>query len=751
MRILLFSMLFFVAVGCGEVASGPDSPKALPADSLSVIPQPQNLVESNGTFRIPSHWTIGYSPACEPEAIWLKQQLSELGFSSELTTGKSKHSSTIVLHCDSAGLFLGKPEYEAYDLEISSSGIALKAIYATGHFRGLQTLLQLIETNTENKILPALTIVDQPAFVHRGMLLDVCRHFFEVDVVKDYIDLLAFYKMNTMHWHLTEDQGWRIAIDAYPKLTEIGAWRTEEDGSRYGGFYTKEQIREVVDYARQRHIRVIPEIELPGHAQAALAAYPQFSCTGGPIEVANDWGVFKEIYCAGNDSTFVFLKALLTEVMELFPSPFIHIGGDEAPKFRWENCEKCQRRIAEKGLDDEHELQSWFIGEIAEFLNENGRTLIGWDEILEGGLAPGAVVQSWRGTEGGIAAAQSGQYAIMSPTSHCYFDYHLRAIDLEKVYNFNPIPEELEESKHYFILGGECNLWTEHIPNRKTLDRQTFPRILAMSEVLWTAPETRNYEQFRWRVQKHYPLLQQRDVQYGAEQMPFASSTRWSGDSLWLILESQQEGLVLQVQEDGDERPTRFAEPRLAEPGETRIFTVQPELDDNPVGTPDKISLRAHKGLGAKVNYQNSYSSYYTAGGDSALVDGFIGSSNFRDGRWQAFSGKNAKLIIDLGSEKELRYLAVNAHQYNNAWIFLPEEVLFFAGNDTTSFTAVGRARPVNEPKERGQFNEKLGVNFEPLTARYVKVIAKNIGTVPPWHEAAGSEAWIFLDEIVIE
>lgn len=745
----LIPLLFLIVVGCSTPHADENSFTPFALDSLPLIPQPQKLTAQEGVFKLPKVLEIVSSSACKTEAQWLEIQLEELGF--EVESPPDVAAPTIRLHCDSAGFFLGKPEYEAFELIVSSENISISATYATGLFRGLQTLMQLIATHREAGLIPALTISDEPAFVHRGMLLDVCRHFFEVDVVKDYIDLLAFYKMNTLHWHLTEDQGWRIAIDAYPKLTEISAWRMEEDGSRYGGFYTKDEIREVVEYARQRHIRIIPEIEMPGHAQAALAAYPQYSCAGGPIEVANDWGVFKEIYCAGNDSTIVFLKTVLTEVMELFPSPFIHIGGDEAPKFRWENCEKCQSRIDEKGLKDEHELQSWFIRQIDEFLAENGRTLIGWDEILEGGLASGAVVQSWRGTEGGIAAANSGQYAIMSPTSHCYFDYDLSAIDLEKVYSFNPIPESLGSDKHDYILGGECNLWTEHIPDRKTLDQQTFPRLLAMSEVLWTALKTRNYDYFRHRLQHHYPLLRNRGVAFGAETVPFTANTTWSGDSLWLHLKITQPGLVLKVHEGDEKVSKRYVGKRLVTPGGKRRFAIQPETDGIPVGAEEHLVLHAHKAIGASVSYEKPYSSLYTGGGDHALTDGFLGSTHFRDGRWQAFAGHNAEMLIDLGTEKTIRSISVNAHQYNNAWIFLPEEVRFFAGSDTTAFTAVGATKPSIDPTKRGQFNETLIVNFEPITARFIKVWIKNIGTVPEWHEAAGSEAWIFLDEIVVE
>ena len=314
----------------------------------------------------------------------------------------------------------------------------------------------------------------------------------EKDFVKRYIDLLALYKMNVLHWHLTEDQGWRIAIDKYPKLTEVGAWRDDGQGGKYGGFYTKEDIREVIEYATERGITVVPEIELPGHSQAALAAYPQFSCTGGPFEVETEWGVFKEIYCAGNDSTFIFLEDVLSEVMELFPSEYIHIGGDEVPKYRWEHCEKCQRRIHIEGLYDEHELQSYFISRIGNFLATKERKMIGWDEILEGGLPEGATVQSWRGFDGAKTAVLSGHQAIVSPTSHAYFDYGLNDIDLEKVYEFNPIPEGISQKEEILVLGGECNMWSERAPQHK-VDSKVFPRMIAMSEVLWSGNDQKNF------------------------------------------------------------------------------------------------------------------------------------------------------------------------------------------------------------------------------------------------------------------
>lgn len=750
MRIAGFVLLLFSMACTGPSTENPTLPFAV--DSLPLIPQPQLVNQGEGIFLWSDSLTIFASKAASEESSWFQKKLVESGFKVRQikTPDGASPIQTIELLCDSAGFYSGKTHYESYTLEVTDHKIVVKATYATGLFRGLQTLLQLLETHSSTGALPAMYIEDQPAFAHRGMLFDVCRHFFDKEVVKNYIDLLAFYKMNTLHWHLTEDQGWRIAIDAYTKLTEISAWRTLQDGSQYGGFYTKDEIREVVEYARQHHIQVIPEIEIPGHAQAALAAYPQFSCAGGPIEVANDWGVFKEIYCAGNDSTFIFLKTVLTEVMDLFPSQFIHIGGDEAPKARWEKCKRCQQRITREGLADEHELQSWFIGEIDEFLQKNNRTLIGWDEILEGGLTPGAVVQSWRGTEGGINAAKAGQYAIMSPTSHCYFDYDLRAIDLKKVYGFNPIPESLSEEYQHFILGGECNLWTEHIPDRKTLDRQAFPRLTAMSEVLWTAPEIRDFDHFRNRLSHHYPLLRKRNVQFGAETVPYTASTTWHDDSLWLHIETTQDGLSVNIRESNDKEAVTYASKKQVLPGKTSRYYIQAQINDLPVGTEDELLLHAHQAIGAEVIYQTPFSPYYP-GGEHALTDGFLGSTRFRDGRWQGFSGHDAVLVIDLGTEKSVRSVSLNAHQYNNAWIFLPEEVLFFGGTDTTAFTALGNVKPQADPAQRGQFNENLSTSFAPVSLRFIKVQAKNIGVVPQWHEAAGSEAWLFLDEIVVE
>ena len=388
---------------------------------------------------------------------------------------------------------------EAYRIVSDENGITVFH-GAEGDHRAQSTLGQLGMLGNV-VALPWGEISDEPVFAHRGVLMDVCRHFFTVDEVKRQLDIMAVYKFNVLHWHLTEDQGWRIAMDAYPKLAEEAAYRSHSD-SVYGGFYTREDLVEVVAYAAGYGIEVIPEIELPGHSQAALAAYPHLGCTGEPVSVATEWGVFKDIYCAGNEQTFEFLEDVLDYVCEIFPSKYIHIGGDEAPKYRWEQCPKCQQRMKEEGLLDEEALQGWFNTRIENYLAAKGKQIIGWDEILEGGLSPNATVQSWRGFEGAQHAAEQGHDAIVSPTSHAYFDYPVSSIDVPKVYDFNLYPEKLDRFTFgHHIIGGECNLWSERIPDTETLDRRFLPRGIAMSEVLWSHPAERDYDAFWQRLE----------------------------------------------------------------------------------------------------------------------------------------------------------------------------------------------------------------------------------------------------------
>lgn len=423
----------------------------------------------------------------------------------------------------------------SYELSISNSKLVIKGD-TSGVFYAFQSLIQLINAQTGPEIkLPFLTITDKPEFSWRGMHLDVCRHFYPISFVKRYIDLLALYKMNTFHWHLTEDQGWRIEIKKYPKLTQIGAWRKgsmigkydnqQFDTLRYGGYYTQEEIKEVVAYAQERHITIVPEIEMPGHAMAAIASYPFLSCTGKQYDVARSWGVFDEVYCP-KDSTFAFLEDVLSEVMALFPGKYIHIGGDECPKTNWKKCAHCLQLIKTEGLKDEHELQSYFIRRIEKFVNKNGKQIIGWDEILEGGLAPNASVMSWRGTEGGIAAAKQKHQVVMSPGKPCYFD-HYQSKDikreplaiggynpLDSVYAYDPIPKILKGDERNYILGAQGNVWTEYILSEAQVEYMAVPRMCALSEAVWTSAERKSYSSFVNRLTVHQSLLKQMKVNY---------------------------------------------------------------------------------------------------------------------------------------------------------------------------------------------------------------------------------------------
>ncbi len=433
-------------------------------------------------------------------------------------------------------LQLGK---EGYLLKVNSNSVIITASTPNGLFYGMQTLKQVLPLEAENGKLsiPTLDLKDQPRFSWRGNMLDVGRHFFPVSFLKKYIDILAMYKINTFHWHLTDDQGWRIEIKKYPLLTEISHWRDETivghagqsneyDGLGYGGFYTQEQAREIVRYAAERYITVIPEIEMPGHSSAALAAYPNLGCTGGPYKVQGTWGVHKDVYCAGKDETIIFLQDVLDEILDIFPSEFIHIGGDECPKDAWEKCPDCQKRIKDEGLIDEHELQSWFVTQMDHYLTAKGRRLIGWDEILEGGLAPQATVMSWRGIAGGIEAAKQNHDVVMSPTTHMYLDYYQTEdreneplaiggfLPVEKVYSFEPVPEELtpEEAKH--ILGVQTNLWTEYVPNTKHAEYMLLPRLEAEAEVAWTKKDLKDFTDFENRLNREYKRLEILGINY---------------------------------------------------------------------------------------------------------------------------------------------------------------------------------------------------------------------------------------------
>jgi len=736
------------------------------ADVPMLIPQPQQMWWDEGTFELNTNTVIVvnaiYKKRLRNEIQYLSNKLSTAtGFKlskTRVTTPKTNY-----IYCTLNDSISDKPDF--YALKITPQNILIEATSNSGVFYAVQTLLQLFlppvyqaQKTIQTWQVPCGLIVDYPKFAWRGLLLDCSRHFMEKDFIKRYIDLLAYHKMNVLHWHITEDQGWRITIDSYPKLTEIGAWRKGEEGEQYGGFYSKATIKEIVAYAAKRHITVVPEIELPGHCQAALAAYPAFSCTGGPFEVETEWGVFKEIYCAGNEETFHFLETVLMEVMELFPSKYIHIGGDEVPKYRWERCAKCKARMKTENLPDTHALQSYFIQRIAHFLQKNNRILIGWDEIMEGGLAEGAIVQSWRGFEGAKKAAEMGHYTIVSPTSHAYFDYDLKAIDVEKVYAFNPIPSDLPADAMSFVLGGECNMWSERAP-QATVDSKVFPRLLAMTEVLWTATplEERNYSNFYTRMQYHYQRLDAMGVDYGFETVPVSleySLAEIPQAPLTINLQAGTPDLALFYTLDG-------TKPNINSTAYTSTFTIdksvvlQVQAYKNGQTYGDMFSCLYNKHLtnGIEPILTHAYSQHYTGGGNKALSNGLRGSLDFRDGHWQGIQYNDVIATFNTnGITTPINSVKVGCYQYNNSWIFLPTAIVIETSSDGQNFVPIAEIQNDISPKKRGQFLHTFYIPFdEPVKATAIRVRAKNIQHCPDWHEASGSKAWLFIDEIIFE
>lgn len=494
--------------------------------SISIVPKPVRLTAGDAVYQ------LGTSVGLESGAAGTKAAnlLTDFFKTKKIEVNSGSQIKFSIIQNDSLG-------NEGYTLSVNEAGVSITAGAEAGLFYGVQSLIQLI--SADGKQIPYVEITDYPRFAYRGLHLDVGRHMFPTDFIKKYIDLMAHHKFNRFHWHLTEDQGWRIEIKKYPKLQEIAAYRNETlighgrdpknyDGVRYGGLYTQEEIKEIVQYAADRYVTVVPEIELPGHSLAALSAYPNLGCTGGPYEAATKWGVFEDVYCAGKEETFAFLEDVLDEVMMLFPSEYIHIGGDECPKTSWKKCQNCQKRIKTKGLQDEHELQSYFIQRIEKYVNDKGRKIIGWDEILEGGLAPNASVMSWRGEEGGIAAVKQNHTVVMTPGNWCYFDHYQDTSKTEplaiggytpvrEVYSYEPVPPQLSETESKFVLGAQGNVWTEYMKTSDHVEYMVYPRACALAEVVWSPKESRDYDNFLQRMKTHVTRLENWNVNYAKQ------------------------------------------------------------------------------------------------------------------------------------------------------------------------------------------------------------------------------------------
>lgn len=659
---------------------------------------------------------------------------------------------------------------EGYRLEVNAAGISLQGGSGAGLFYGLQTLMQLNQPwqDAPNPIIPYATIKDQPAFAYRGMHLDVGRHLFPVEFIKTYIDMLARYKMNRFHWHLTEDQGWRIEIKKYPKLQEVSAYRKETlighyndqphqfDGQRYGGYYTQDEVREIVAYAAERFITVIPEIELPGHAQAAIAAYPELGCTGKPVEVATKWGIFEDVYCP-SEATFTFLEDVLSEVIALFPSEYIHIGGDECPKVQWEQSELCQKIIQEEGLKDEHGLQSYFIARIERFLNSRGRQIIGWDEILEGGLAPNATVMSWRGEAGGIEAAKQGHDVVMTPTTYCYFDYYQSTAEdeplaiggylpLQKVYDYHPVPESLTEEQARHILGAQGNIWTEYMPTPEKVMYMAYPRMQALSEVVWSGKDKKGFGSFVQRLQPHLKWMEQEGIQAANHLFDLqAEVIGGQGAPVALSFSNMAGAGEIRVQV-GRGREMAYDKPLRPVDG---TYRAQTYVDGKPAGRSTSIRFKQHLGVGQRIELKHLPHPKYNGSKPAAILNGVKGSNErYGDAEWIGIDKEDFDALIFFDEAKKVSTVSFRFFHGPGQWINAPREVKVFALQEDGQYIQVGsRTLPVPE----GKILEATLELRQPVTTRGLRVLAPNYGIIPAGQQGAGHRGWLFVDELIIE
>lgn len=684
--IKICTFLLAVCLTCGVVS----------VDAQSIIPVPLKMEQGSGAFLL-SKETKLYTNLKGEERKRLMDYLESLPVQMKAEKKSPKNGISLLITKPNAGL----TSEESYTLNVNPDGVTVEATSGAGLFYGVQSLLQLSQPAAGGALsVPSVRITDTPRFDYRGFMMDVSRHFRSKEFVKKQMDVMAYYKLNRLHMHLTDAAGWRIEIKKYPLLTELAAWRPQanwkewwnEGGRKYcrfdepgasGGFYTQEDIRELVEYGRQRHILIIPEIEMPAHSEEVLAAYPELSCTGEPYKHAD--------FCVGNEATFTFLENVLKEVMELFPSEYIHIGGDEAGKVAWKSCPKCGQRMKDENLADVNELQSYLIHRIEVFLNKNGRKLLGWDEIMEGGLAPNATVMSWRGEEGGIRAVKSGHRAVMTPGSHCYIDFYQDApysqpeaiggyTPLEKVYSYNPIPAALTADEAQLVDGVQANQWAEYIEKDEHYEYMMYPRLLALAEVAWSAPERKSWSDFRPRALQAVKYLQSKGY---------------------------------------------------------HPFDLSKEIGNRP----EASQPVQHLALGKSVVYNAPFNDSYPAQGGQTLTDGVRGSWTYSDGAWQGFiSNDRLDVTVDLGTATDLRSIGADFMQVVGPEVFLPTEIVISVSEDGKNFTEL--SRQVHEVVKSDAVVFKNYAWTGQAKGRYVRYQAR-----------AGKEVggWIFTDEIVVK
>lgn len=677
-------------------------------------------------------------------------------------------------------LDLSDDNAEAYKLIVNDKRVCISGASEAGVFYGIQTLRKSLPVAQDiNVNLSAVEIYDKPRFAYRGAMLDVARHFYTVDEVKTFIDMLALHNINRFHWHLTDDQGWRIEIKKYPKLMSVASERKETvvgrwysgiyDGKPYGGYYTQDELRDVIDYAAKRHITIIPEVDLPGHMQAALTAYPELGCTGGPYEVRTIWGVSQDVLCVGNDFTLQFVKDVLSEVADIFPSEYIHIGGDECPKVRWEKCPKCQERIRSLGLKSdakhtkEQRLQSYMIQEAAKYLKEKGKRIIGWTEILEGGLVPDATLMSWIGESGGIEAAHQHHDVIMTPNTYLYFDYYQSKkvedeplaiggyLPIEKTYNYEPMPKELTEEEQQYIKGVQANLWTEYIPIFSQVQYMVLPRLGAAAEVQWTDPSKKDYKDFLRRVPhlvavydcygwNYATHVYDVNVDMKADTVNHVLNVQLStmaDDPIYYTLDGQ----------DPTEKSLKYTKPFTIDQSVVlKTMAVHPDRTS-------KISvdtIRFNKATLKPVVLLQPNESRFSPDGPVVLVDGRNGNHSFDTGAWLAVAGNDLEAVINMQAETILSSASVHVYVRKDAWLFDARGFSVSVSSDNKNYKEVASQeyKQMQESDSDGIVEHEL--SFDPCKATYVKIKVISEKSMPDWHWDAGKAPFLLVDEIIL-
>ena len=730
------------------------------AAQLALLPRPDSVTPGTGSFTLPSPARVvvaGGNARLREIGEYLREVLGAGTRRPATLSHQAPRAGDIVLAID--GTAGTGPE--SYTLAVTPSGVRIAGPAPEGVLWGVQTLRQLFPPELDDPAaaraaswrVPAVTIRDAPRFAWRGSLLDAGRHFFPVAFVERFVDLMSRYKLNVLHWHLTDDQGWRLEVPDWPRLTSVGAWRNEQDGTRYGGFYTRRDVREVVEYARRRGVTVMPEIEMPGHSVAAIASYPWLGCTQDSIPVANRWGVFPDVYCPlGN--TFGFLDDVLPKVTALFPSRFVHVGGDEVPKDRWRACAACQALIREQGLKDEEALQGWFTGRVGALLAARHRRLVGWDEITSAPLPPNAVVEVWRDTATIARVAQQGHDVIAAPGYYTYLDHSQADLTLARAYAFDPAPPSFTPAMAAHILGGEAPLWSERITTAN-FDLMAFPRLLAFAEALWSRGP-RDLADFRRRLAATGARLAAAGVGFGPEDRDVLRMTP--------VYDSVTGRMAMRVAAGVPGVEVRWTRDGTAPAPGSPVYADSTALEADgtarfqgfyrgaPLGDGRTITLGPSLARGRPYALATPPSPRYPGTGPRDLTDGATGSLDFADGLWQGWQGPDLEATIDLGRATPVAAVEGSFQQTTESWILLPRDFTVWLSDDGAAWRLAGAAAIGQDPQRMDPFLYKASVPLPAgASARWIRVRATNPGPLPAWHPGAGKPSWIFCDEIVVK